>query len=92
MAIHNSMTTDDPMTTIQVMKVQLEATNDQLKVRQWKVKHSLVRIHSHVRVGCKYGGNSDGGTKVRERVNAFSIPRHSQTEGPGEVGKEENDS
>lgn len=79
------------MTTIQVMKVQLEAANDQLKVHQWKIKHSLVRIHSHVRIGCEYSSDSDGSTEVRERVDALSIPRDSQTEGPDEVGEEEND-
>ena len=92
MTIQSNITTEDPITTSQVRKVQLENGVSDRRLWEPRSDHLLSRVDSNVCVCRPDCSNGDRSTKVGQGFDSLPVPRYNITEGPGGIGDEEDDS
>jgi len=91
MTIQSNITTEDPITTSQVRKVQLK--NEVSDRHLWGPgsDNLLSRVDTNVCIRRPDCSNGDRSTKVGQGFDGLPVPRYNVTEGPGGVGDEEDD-
>ena len=81
------MTSDDPITTIQVMTVQLDRYQHQSTFKE-RIYHLLTSVEPDISIGSEDGSDRNGRSEICKRIHVLAIPGYRQTEIPYAERKE----